>query len=65
VKVNGKQVQVVRGKRLSAPVNLTGLPQGRFTIVIAVKTAAGQTITGTRRYRTCTARRRGGKNPKL
>lgn len=51
--VNGKRVTVVKGKRLRAPVNLKGLPKGRYTVKITVVTAAGQKITGTRKYRTC------------
>ena len=43
VTVNGKRVQVVRGKRLRAPVDLRGLPSGRFTVKIQVKTSAGKT----------------------
>jgi len=60
VSVNGKRVKVVRGKRLTAPVDLRGLPKGRFTVQITIRTKAGQSITGTRRYRTCAPRRRRG-----
>jgi len=53
VRVNGRKVQVLRGRRLSAPVDLRGLPKGRFTVKITARTADGRTITATRRYRTC------------
>ncbi len=53
VSVNGKQVKVVKGRRLSAPVDLRGLPKGHVTVEIALQTKAGQTITGERRYETC------------
>jgi len=53
VRVNGKQVKVVTGKRLTAPVDLRGLPKGSFTVEITLQTKAGQTITGKRRYKTC------------
>lgn len=61
VAVNGKQVRVVRGKRLRAPVDLRGLPEGRFKGRIALALEDGRTIAGTRRYRTCTGKRRSGR----
>jgi uncharacterized repeat protein (TIGR01451 family) len=64
VRVNGKRVRVVRGSRLRAPVDLRGLPKGRFKVQITVRTASGKIARGTRRYRTCTKRRKGGR-PKL
>ncbi len=56
--VNGKRVDVIKGKRLRAPVSLIGLPKGRFTVKITVTTATGRKVTGTRRYRTCTPKHR-------
>ena len=56
--VNGKRVDVVKGKRLRAPVNLIGLPKGRFAVKITVTTATGRKVTDTRRYRTCTPKHR-------
>jgi hypothetical protein len=53
VAVNGRRVAVRRGARLTAPVDLRGLPRGRFTIRISALTADGRAISGTRRYRTC------------
>ena len=64
VSVNGKRVQVVKGRRLTAGVDLRGLPRGRFTVKIALKRSAGKILTGSRRYRTCTAKRRGRTTPK-
>ena len=58
VRLNGKRVATRRGKRVTAPVNLRGLPKGRFTVRITVKLADGRTVNGTRRYRTCTPRKR-------
>jgi uncharacterized repeat protein (TIGR01451 family) len=57
VQVNGKRVKVVRGRRLTAPVDLRGLPKGRFTVKITVKTSDGRTLKSARRYRTCVPRR--------
>jgi hypothetical protein len=58
--VNGKRVKLVRGRRLTAPVDLRGLPPGRFSAKIVVNTDDGRKLTGKRRYRTCAAKR-GGK----
>ena len=51
--VNGKRVKVVRGKRLTAPVELSGLPKGKFTVKVISKTKSGRTVVDTRRYKTC------------
>jgi hypothetical protein len=56
--VNGKRVKVVRAERITAPVDLRGLPKGRYTVKITAKTSTGKTIKGTRRYRTCVPKRR-------
>jgi hypothetical protein len=53
VLVNGKKVKVVRGRRLTAPVKLTGLPKGQFKVQVVSKTAKGKTVKDTRTYRTC------------
>jgi uncharacterized repeat protein (TIGR01451 family) len=63
VRVNGKRVKVLRGRRLTAPVVLAGLPKGRFTVDIVAKTKKGKTLRGKRRYRTCTPRQPGGIPP--
>ncbi len=53
VAVNGRRVAVRRGARLTAAVDLRGLPRGRFTVRISAITTDGRAITGARRYRTC------------
>ncbi len=63
--VNGRRVQVIRGKRLTAPVDLRGLPKGRFTVKIVVLTTTGEVIQGTRRYRTCVKKQRPGRRPRV
>jgi hypothetical protein len=66
VAVNGKQVTVRRGTRLRSTVNLRNLPKGRFSVKIVLKLTNGRKVTGTRRYRTCTAKRHHGKKgPKV
>jgi hypothetical protein len=58
VHVNDLQVRVLAGARLTAPVNLRGLPRGRYTVKIVATTASGRVIRGTRKYRTCARKRR-------
>jgi hypothetical protein len=58
VYVNGRRARVLRGRRITAPVNLRGLPKGRFTVKIVGVTRAGRKLVSTRRYRTCTPKRR-------
>ena len=56
--VDKRRVAVRRGKRLTAPVNLKGLPKGRYSVRIVLVLAGGRKVSGTRRYRTCTPKRR-------
>jgi hypothetical protein len=65
--VNARQVRVIKGQRLTAPVDLRGLPKGRFEVKILVTTASGRQLIGKRRYRTCTPRvaRKHKRPPKL
>lgn len=55
-RVNGKQVKVVRGKRLRAPVILRGLPKGKITVRISIRLKGGKRVNGVRRYNTCIPR---------
>jgi hypothetical protein len=61
--VNGKRVKAVRGERLTARVDLRGLPKGRYKVKIVAKTVLGRTMRGTRRYRTCTPGDKGARRP--
>ena len=65
VRVNGKKVKVVRGKRLRAGVRLRGLPKGRFSVRITVRLANGKSVTGVRRYHTCIPKLPGDGPPKV
>lgn len=65
VSVNGKRVRVLRGRRLTAPVVLRGLPKGRFTVRIVVTTSTGKRLTAQRRYRTCARKRAAGRTPRI
>jgi hypothetical protein len=68
--VNGKRVatvqrRVFKRKRTTATVNLRGLPKGTFKVKIVVLTTDGATLKGTRKYHTCTKKRRSKGPPKL
>ena len=65
VRVNGKKVKVVRGKRLRAPVRLRGLPRGTFRVRITIRLANGKRITGVRTYHTCIPRLPGDGPPEV
>jgi hypothetical protein len=64
VKVRGRRVKTVKRSRITAPVNLKGLPRGRFSVAITAKALDGRTATGKRTYHTC-VRKRGSSGPKL
>ena len=58
VTVNGKRVKVRRGKRLSARVDLRGMPKGTVRVMITVRTTKGRTLRSARTYRTCVPRKK-------
>ncbi|WCB92180.1 hypothetical protein DSM104299_00869 [Baekduia alba] len=61
VKVNGKQVKVVKGSRLRAAIDLRGLPKGKATVSIVVTLAGGKApLKGSRTYHTCVPKTSGG-----
>lgn len=62
VTVNGKRVKTLRGKRVTAPVDLRGLPKGTFTVKITVLLSNAKVIRGTRKYRTCAGKKGGSPN---
>jgi hypothetical protein len=64
VTVNGKQVAVRSGDRLRSRVDLRNLPNGRFKVAIVLTLRDGRTVQGSRKYRTCTAKRGSGR-PRL
>jgi hypothetical protein len=64
VRLNRRRVATRRGRRVTAPIDLRGLPRGRFTVTIRIVTTTGRRITGTRRYRTCTPKRRSSRRLK-
>ncbi|HEY6757901.1 MAG TPA: hypothetical protein VI318_00350 [Baekduia sp.] len=62
--VNGKRVKTIARARITAPVNLKGLPAGKAKVSITATASDGRTVTGTRTYRTC-ATKRSSRGPKL
>src|SRR3954452_3680051 len=57
IRVGSGRLRVLRGKRLTAPVDLRGLPPNRFTVRVRLTLKDGRTVAETRRYRTCAPRR--------
>ena len=55
VLVNGKRVKTLRGSRITAPVNLTGLPKGSFRVAVILEATNGRRYRDDRR--TAPARR--------
>jgi len=58
IKLNCKQVRNITGKALALPIDLRGLPRGRFTVQIATIDVSGKKLVGNRTYRTCVPRKR-------
>ena len=58
VTLNGRKLKAITGKRLTAPVNLTGLPKGRVRVVVVLTAADGRRFRDDRRYRTCAPKRK-------
>jgi hypothetical protein len=58
VYVDDRRVRVLAGRRLRAPVDLRGLPRGRFTVTIIARTSHGGLLRSSRVYHTCAPRRR-------
>jgi hypothetical protein len=53
VYVNGRQVKVLRGRRLQTRVRLRGPSTGRYVVRVVATTRRGRRIVATRRYRAC------------
>jgi hypothetical protein len=59
--IGSKRVRKISGRKLKAPVDLRGLPKGKFRVRVIAKTRSGRTLTVKRTYRTCVAKRRRAK----
>jgi hypothetical protein len=54
VRIKGrKPVRVRGGRRTTAPVDLRGLPKGKFKVRVRVRASNGRTYKSSRTYRTC------------
>ena len=65
VTIDGRPVPVRRGRRLTAPIDLRGLPRQRVVVRIRLVTKSGQVIAGRRVYRTCSGDQRPSRPPEL
>ena len=65
VLLNGEKVQVKRGKRLTAIIDLRGLTKKRYKVRITLHLKGGDKVSGVRRYWTCTPAIRWTKPPKV
>lgn len=63
--LNGKRVKTLKGKRITATVDLRGLPKGRYVVKVVATTVLGRTISGSRKYRTCAQKKRIGRKFKI
>jgi hypothetical protein len=63
IKVPRRPTKVLRRPPWGTNVDLRGFPKGKFVVRITALTATGRLIKGTRTYRTCRARLRGGIPP--
>jgi hypothetical protein len=61
--VKGRRVKTIKGSRISAPIDLRGLPKGKFVVRIVVTTVTGKRFAGRRTYHTCAKRRQAKKHP--
>lgn len=58
VKLGTKTVATRKGARVTAPIDLRGLPKGRVKVTITATLADGRTVKGSRTYTTCAAKKR-------
>ena len=64
--LNGRPVAVQKkGGRFTAQVDLRGFSTGTYEVRIKARTKGGRTLTGVRRYRTCSPKLTGSALPRL
>jgi hypothetical protein len=59
IEIDGHHKRTLRGKHLSAPINLVGLPLGTYTVEIVAHLRDGRTLRGERVYHTCVPKKPG------
>ena len=65
VQLNGRKVATRRLGRITAPVNLRGLPRGTYTVRIVARTVLGRRISGKRTFHTCVPKRTGTRRHRI
>ena len=63
VTLRGRRIDVIRGRQITAPIDLRGLPKGTYPVTITVTTTTGEKITGTRTCHTCAPKAISPKRP--
>jgi hypothetical protein len=58
VYVNRRLVRLLTGRSLRAPIDLRGLPRGRFEVKIVARTTRGRILSSARHYHTCAPKRK-------
>ena len=53
VKVNGKRSKTIKRSQVTRPIELTGLPTGKFVLAITATTSNGRSVTAKRTYTPC------------
>jgi PKD repeat protein len=57
ISVTGHKAKSYTGARAHAPITLTGLPKGKYTVTVTVTLSTKKTLKLVRRYKTCAAKR--------
>ncbi len=65
VEVDGRRAAEAKGRHITAPLELRGLPSGPYTVKVTIVTATGRRLIGTRSYQRCTAHPLAGLSPPL
>ena len=63
VKLDGRRVKVIKGRRFHAHIDLRGLPKRRVVLSIRVIGRGGRVLTGRRVYHTCLSKKLPGQHP--
>ena len=58
VSVTGRKAMSYTGSRAHAPITLTGLPKGTYTVTVKVTLSTKKTLTLARKYKTCAPKRK-------
>jgi hypothetical protein len=64
IRIRGRATRRISGARLSAPVDLRGLPKGTFKVRIRIVLSSGKVYSGSKTYKTCAAKKAKKKSKK-